>query len=217
MTLEGGIQNIGHSGCKDSWFRFSAIYVEKCWLNGVEVLILSEAHIYLLNNDGSSWGFYGRILLKRGAQRKKVTGNIFPPCLCRHFCTWYSEKSIFCGQKIHPYSTMRNPYESRHRVVHKSKGHHGNGLGWASAGGCGMDVRLTSKGYKRVLDLYRACKYTGFLYLCIRIKSGLQLSTANCLKGVRWFEGIPTEFLSINPLGFQYSILPSNGNVNKLI
>lgn len=30
MTLEGGIQNIGHSGCKDSWFRFSAIYV---WIN----------------------------------------------------------------------------------------------------------------------------------------------------------------------------------------
>lgn len=24
MTLEGGIQKIGHSGCKDAWFGFSA-------------------------------------------------------------------------------------------------------------------------------------------------------------------------------------------------
>lgn len=139
-----------------------------CWLIGVEVLILSEAHIYLLNNDSSSWGCNGRILLKRGAQRKQVTGNVFPSCFCRHFCTWYSEKSMFLWPKnpsishnekkfpmnrffpssLWPYENLhpKNPLLSRHRVVHKSKGHHGNGLGWASAGGCGMDVLLTSKG-----------------------------------------------------------------------
>lgn len=96
------------------------VCVEKCWFNGVEVLILSEAHIYLLNNDGSSWGCYGTILLKRGAQRKKVTGNVFPSCLCRHFCTWYSEKSMFLWPKNpsgYP-TTRRNPPMNRFTFHH---------------------------------------------------------------------------------------------------
>ena len=56
MTLEGGIQKIqdtqgvrmhGSGSVQVMWKNVDLI-------NGVEVLILSEAHIYLLNNDGSS-------------------------------------------------------------------------------------------------------------------------------------------------------------------
>ena len=150
MTLEGGIQKIGDSLCKAAWFRFSASYV---WKN-VDWMVSYLKHISICltmtaAHEVAMVGFYSREGPNGRKQRVTSSNLVFVDIFARGT----QKNPCFVAKNPSGYPTMRrnppwiasrsiipmalcktciqNPLLSRHWVVHKSKGHHGNGLGWA--------------------------------------------------------------------------------------
>ena len=157
--------------------------VLKCWsyLKHISIcLTMTAAH------EVVTVGFYSR----EECNGRKLSGKSSHLVFVDIFAHGTQKNPCFCGQKIHPYPTMRrnSPWIASRSIIPMAlwkpaskipfyrgtelsinpKATMGTALDGQNAGGCGMDVLLTSKGYKRVLDLtthyskgkYRACKYT---------------------------------------------------------